>query len=197
MTDLQTPTNKLVKTYIDTFNNDERYYLADKAIISLFEAFPKNKKLEHILLKISVINDLYSTKILGTFNMARHIQQLDIDSRLKQGDPLLVNEISSGHGIISKKNSKEINFYSFATKYCNGHNRDSYAIYDSFVNKVLIAYRRKDKFSTFIETDLKNYTKFKKVVLDFKRFYNLTDHGLKQIDKFLWIYGKEKFPANY
>ena len=197
MTDLQTPTNKLVKTYIDTFNNDERYYLADKAIISLFEAFPKNKKLEHILLKISVINDLYSTKILGTFNMARHIQQLDIDSRLKQGDPLLVNEISSGHGIISKKNSKEINLYSFATKYCNGHNRDSYAIYDSFVNKVLIAYRRKDKFSTFIETDLKNYTKFKKVVLDFKRFYNLTDHGLKQIDKFLWIYGKEKFPANY
>lgn len=197
MTDLQTPTNKFVNTYIDKFNNDERYYLADKAIISLFEAFPENKKLEHILLKISVINDLYSTNILGTFNMARHIQQLDIDSRLKQGDPLLVNEISSGHGIISKKNSKEINFYSFATKYCNWHNRDSYAIYDSFVNKVLIAYKRKDNFSTFIETDLKNYTKFKKVVLDFKRFYNLTDHCLKQIDKFLWIYGKEKFPANY
>jgi hypothetical protein len=77
------------------------------------------------------------------------------------------------------------------------HNRDNYAIYDSFVNKVLIAYKRKDSFSTFIETDLKNYTKFKEVVLDFKQFYNLTDHDLKQIDKFLWIYGKEKFPANY
>jgi hypothetical protein len=197
MTDLQIPTNKLLDKYIDKFNNDERYFLADKAIISLFEAFPENKNLEHILLKISVINDLYSTNILGTLNMARHIQRLDIDSRLKQGDPLLVNEISSGHGIISKKNNKEINFYSFATKYCNWHNRDNYAIYDSFVNKVLIAYKRKDNFSTFIETDLKNFTKFKEVVLDFKQFYNLTDHDLKQIDKFLWIYGKEKFPANY
>lgn len=197
MTDLQTPTNQLLDKYIDKFNNDERYFLADKAIVSLFDAFPENKSLEHILLKISVINDLYSTNILGTFNMARHIQRLDIDSRLKQGDPLLVNEISSGHGIISKKNNKEINFYSFATKYCNWHNRDNYAIYDSFVNKVLIAFKRKDNFSTFIETDLKNFTKFKEVVLDFKQFYNLTDHDLKQIDKFLWIYGKEKFPAKY
>jgi hypothetical protein len=197
MTDLQTPTNQLLDKYIDKFNNDERYFLADKAIVSLFEAFPENKNLEHILLKISVINDLYSTNILGTFNMARHIQRLDIDSRLKQGDTLLVNEISSGHGIISKKNNKEINFYSFATKYCNWHNRDNYAIYDSFVNKVLIAFKRKDNFSIFMETDLKNFTKFKEVVLDFKQFYNLTDHDLKQIDKFLWIYGKEKFAAKY
>lgn len=197
MTDLQTPTNKLIDKYIDKFNNDERYFLADKAIISLFEAFPENKSLEHILLKISVVNDLYSTNILGTFNMARHIQGLDIDSRLKQGDPLLVNEISSGHGIISKKNNKEINFYSFATKYCNWHNRDKYALYDSFVHKVLIAYKRRDNFSTFIETDLRNFTKFQEVVRDFQQFYNLTDHDLKQIDKFLWIYGKEKFPTNY
>jgi len=137
------------------------------------------------------------TNILGTFNMARHIQGLDIDSRLKQGDPLLVNEISSGHGIISKKNNKEINFYSFATKYCNWHNRDKYALYDSFVNKVLIAYKRRDNFSAFIETDLRNFTKFQEVVRDFQQFYNLTDHDLKQIDKFLWIYGKEKFPTNY
>lgn len=197
MTDLQTPTNKLLDEFIDKFNNDERYYLADKAIISLFESFPENKYLEHILLKISVINDLYSTNILGTFNMAKHIQKLDIDDRLKQGDPFLVNEISSGHGIISKKNNKEINFYSFATKYCNWHNRENYAIYDSFVNKVLIAYKRNDNFSSFKETDLKNFIKFKEVILDFKQFYNLTDHDLKQIDKFLWIYGKEKFPANY
>ena len=140
---------------------------------------------------------MYSTNILGTFKMAKHIQQLDIDGRLKQGAPLLVNEISSGHGIISKKNNKEINFYSFATKYCNWHNRDNYAIYDSFVNKVLIAYKRQDNFSTFMEKDLKDFIKFKEIVLDFKQFYKLTDHDLKQIDKFLWIYGKEKFPTNY
>lgn len=197
MNNLQTPTNKLLDEYIDKFNGEEKYYLPDQAIIKLFDAFPENKYLEHILLKISVINDLYSTNILGTFNMAKHIHQLDIDSGLNQGDPHLVNKISSGHGIVSKKNNKEINFYSFATKYCNWHNRDNYAIFDSFVKKVLMAYKRKDNFSAFVETDLKDFIKFKQVVLDFKQFYNLTEHSLKQIDKFLWIYGKEKFPANY
>ena len=197
MSNLQTPTNELIDEYIAKFNSDERYYRADQAIINLFDAFPENKHLEHILLKISVINNLYSTNILGTFNMAKHIQRLDIDSDLKNGDPNLVNKISSGHGIVSKKNNTEINFYSFATKYCNWHNRDKYAIYDSFVRKLLMAYKRNDNFSAFAEADLKDFIKFKQVVLDFKQFYNLTEHSLKQIDKFLWIYGKEKFPANY
>jgi hypothetical protein len=197
MKELQTPTNDLLNVYIDKFNKDERYYLADQAIINLFNAFPNNKQLEHILLKISVINDLYSTNILGTFNMAKHIQQLDIDKDLKQGNPNTVNKISLGHGIKSNKTSKEINFYSFATKYCNWHNRDNYAIFDSFVKKVLMAYKRKDNFSDFIESDLKDFPRFKNIVLDFKMYYNLTAHDLKQIDKFLWIYGKEKFPTKY
>lgn len=197
MNNIETPTNSLVDKYIDRFNMDLRYSKSDKAIISLFEAFPENKQLEHILLKISVINDLYSTNILSTFNMALHIQKIDIDSRLIQGDPLLVSDISSGHGIITKKNNKEIIFYSFATKYCNWHNQDEYAIYDSFVHKILNAYKVRDHFSNFTETDLRNYTKFKKIVMDFKRFYNLNELDLKKIDKFLWIYGKEKFPTNY
>ncbi len=59
------------------------------------------------------------------------------------------HQIATGHDIRTKMNNKEINFYSFATKYCNWHNKASYAIYDSFVDKVLMAYKRNDKFSTF------------------------------------------------
>lgn len=197
MTDLQTPTNDLLDKYIDKFNNDERYYPADQAIINLFAAFPNNKKLEDILLKLSVINDLYSTNILGTFKMAKHIQRLDIDQGLKQGDPSVVHQIAIGHDIRRKSSNKEINFYSFATKYCNWHNRDNYAIYDSFVDKVLMAFKRRDKFSTFAQSDLRIFGKFKKIIEDFSEYYGLTRHNLKEIDKFLWIYGKEKFPANY
>lgn len=116
MINLQIPTNDLLDKYIDEFNNDERYYPADQAIINLFEAFPNNKKLEDILLKVIAINDLYSTNILGTFNMAKHIQRLNIDKGLKQGKPDIVNQIATGHGIRTKKNNKELNFYSFATK---------------------------------------------------------------------------------
>lgn len=197
MTDLQTPTNELLDKYIDQFNNDERNYIADQAIINLFDKFPSNKKLEDILLKISVINDLYSTNILGTFKMAKHIQQLDIDQELEQGNPDIVHQIATGHNIRTKKNNKELNFYSFATKYCNWHNRECYAIYDSFVDKVLMAYKRRDKFSTFKQSDLKSFSKFKSIIEAYASYYNLTRHSLKEIDKFLWIYGKEKFPANY
>ena len=86
-TKLQKPTNQLIDKYIAKFNQDERYFVSDDAIINLFKAFPENKKLEDIILKISVINDLYSTNIFSTFNLAKHIQQLNIDSAIKRGCP--------------------------------------------------------------------------------------------------------------
>lgn len=194
---LETPTNELVDKYIDIFNKDERYYLADQAIINLFQKFPQNKKLEDILLKISVINDLYSTNIFGTFIMAKHILKLNIDNALETADPYIVNKIAEGHGIPKPKGLGDRNFYSFATKYCNWHKKDSYPIYDSFVDKILIAYRNKDKFSLFSDNELKDYVHFKGIIEDFRKHYKLTKHNLKEIDKFLWIYGKMTFPNNY
>lgn len=191
------PTTRLVNKYIAEFNLDERYLPADQAITKLFNAFPKNKDIEEILLKISVINDLYSTNILGTFKMAQHILQLDIDHSLNVGNPYIVNQIAIGHGIVSTRNSKEINFYSFATKYCNWHNREQYAIYDSFVERVLLAYKKKDSFSKFKQSDLREFPKFKQIIYDFINFYHLNGHDLKEIDKFLWMYGKKMFPKKY
>ncbi len=195
MKKLQTPSNKLIAQYIVKFEKNDRYVKADEAIIKLFKAFPENKKLEDILLKISVINDLYSTNIFGTFNMAKHIQKLNIDKDLKSGNPDIVRKIASGHNIKLSNTNKELNFYSFATKYCNWHNQDDYAIYDNFVKKILLAYKKRDKFSVFKESDLKDFVKFKKIISDFKNFYNITEYDLKKIDKFLWIYGKENFSS--
>ncbi len=194
---LHTPTNNLIESYIKKFNNDERYYPADQAITNLFNAFPNNIELEDILLKISVLNDLYSTNILGTFAMAKHIKKLQIDDALRKGDPYVVNRIAIGHNIRVSKTNKELNFYSFATKYCNWHNLENYAIYDSFVEKILLAYKRADKFTNFTKLDLKEFPIFKRVIQDFIGFYGLNGHNLKEIDKFLWMYGKEVFPAKY
>ena len=133
---IERPSTELIDKYIEMFDNDVRYKPADDAINKLFSAFPDNKEVEDILLKISVINDLYSTNILATFKMAEHIQKLNIDQRLKDGDLDLVNQIATGHEIRRKKTNTELNLYSFATKYCSWHNQDSYAIYDSFVHKI-------------------------------------------------------------
>jgi hypothetical protein len=194
---LEVPTNILIDSYIHKFSMDERYYPADNAIIKLFKAFPRNILIEDILLKICVLNDMYSTNIFATFTMAKHIQKLGIDKSLKNGDTLIVNKIATGHGIKSTKNNREINFYSFATKYCNWHNQEQYAIYDRFVEKILLAYKQRDNFSDFSQPDLKVFPEFKRIILEFIEFYGLTGHNLKQIDKFLWMYGKEKYPTKY
>ena len=45
--------------------------------------------------------------------------------------------------------------------------------------------------------DLKNYLKFNEVLQSFIEFYNLEEYNIKQIDKYLWQLGKEKFPRKY
>jgi hypothetical protein len=197
MPDLITPSDDLIDIYVDRFNKDERYYLADQAIINLFQKFPENKKLEDILLKISVINDLYSTNIFGTFILAKHIQKLQIDNAIIASDPAIVNQIAIGHGIPKPNGNGDRNFYSFATKYCNWHNKDAYPIYDRFVHKILIAFRDKDCFSGFEEKDLKKFQRFKQIIADFKINYALSRHNLKEIDKFLWLYGREIVKKKY
>ncbi len=90
---IEKPTSRLVDKYIRQFNSDERYYPGDQAIIKLFRKFPSNKKFEEVLLKVIVINDLYSTNILATYKMAEHILKLNIDKSLKGGDPEAVHRM--------------------------------------------------------------------------------------------------------
>lgn len=189
--ELADPTAELVCEYIRRFEQSERYYRADQAIIKLFRLIPQNKELEDILLKLSVINDLYSTQIFATFEMARHIQTLDIDPELSRHSTQIVNEIAKF--VVSGKSRY---CFSFATKYCNWHDQDNYPIIDSFVAKLIIAYRDRDKFTTFERNALRDYTRFKEILEAFRRHYGLINFGFKKLDKFLWLYGQEKFPNN-
>ena len=45
--------------------------------------------------------------------------------------------------------------------------------------------------------DLKNYKRFKEILNDFRMFYGLQTYSFKDIDKFLWQFGKEYFPKKY
>lgn len=88
-------------------------------------------------------------------------------------------------------------FYSFATKYCSHHRPLDYPICDSYVEKVLCYFRDRDKFASFKTPELKDYTKFKGTLIDFRSFYGLDQYNLKEIDKYMWQLGKEYFPKNY
>ena len=117
---------------------------------------------------------------------------LKIDKRLKNGDPSLVNDIA--HVTIS---GKEKVFYSFASKYCSHHNNNEFPIYDYFVDRMLMHFKNKDNFAKFTKEDLKAYVKFKNILIQFKKNYKIDEYNLRDIDKYLWIAGKEYFPKKY
>jgi hypothetical protein len=182
----QIPTSQLIGQFCQKFDRDERNGTSDRAILRLVKLMPLNTDLEEILLKVCAINDLYSTRIFITTDMARHILSLNIDPFLEVGDPDIVDRIAR-----ARIGNKERLCFSFATKYCSWHNLLKYPIYDSFVQGMLIAYRDHYHFSRFAVDDLRIYPKFKTVIESFREHFGLSDHSLKEIDKFLWLYGIE------
>lgn len=77
------------------------------------------------------------------------------------------------------------------------HNPLDFPIYDIYVEKLLIHFRNVDRFSIFRNEELRNFLVFKRVISDFREAYQLDDFNLKQIDQYLWQFGKDTFPKNY
>lgn len=186
------PSVELVEHYLKKWNELEDYSSQEEAVNRVFRDYASNKELENILIKCSILNDFYSTNIFKIYPVAKHIQSLNIDTRLKDGDPTLVDEIAK-----ITIGGKTKNFYSFASKFCSHHNQLDFPIYDSYVHKVLKYYRKVDSFYDFEENDLKVYPKFKNILIEFRSFYKLDKYNLKELDKYLWQFGKEYFPNNY
>lgn len=190
---LPRPSVAQVENYLATWNNLEDYSLQEVALDKLFfQLCPENTCIADILLKVSTLNDFYSTHVFSTFPVAKHILTLGIDERLKAGDLSLVKAIQK----VEVKDT-ERNFYSFATKYCSHHNPLAFPIYDSYVDEVLYRFMRQEHFASFKRGDLKDYQVFYDVLLAFRSFYGLDKYSLKEIDKYLWQLGKAYLPKNY
>jgi hypothetical protein len=188
-----TPCLSLIAEYLSRWKRLENYRLQEASLGLLFHNLcPENKKIEHVLLKVSALNDFYSTNIFDTYSVARHILAKDIDARLEVNDYSLVNDIAQ----IAIK-AKTINFYSFASKYCSHHKPTSYPIFDSFVEKMMLHYKIVDSFNGFDKVDLKDYECFIQIIKSFQSFYKLEEFSLREIDIFLWLAGKEWFPKKY
>ena len=190
---LPVPTHEQVEFYLNKWMALENYQLQENALDKLFlELCPMNTDISDILLKVSTLNDFYSTNIFSVYSVAKHILSLNIDERLRAGDVRLVEDIKR-----VTINGKERIFYSFASKYCSHHNPTAYPIYDSYVDKVLRYYRKRDAFSVFVGENLKSYVQFKDILIAFQKHYGLEDYNLKLIDKYLWLLGKDYFRKKY
>lgn len=194
--DIPRPSAEQAQSYLsrwETQEEFEKYRHQEDALSLLFRQLcPNNEKIEDILLKVATLNDFFSTNIYGVYPVAAHILSLHIDGRLQRGDISLVGDIQR----VTVK-GKEINFYSFATKYCSHHRPDVYPIYDRYVDDVLRYFQRADCFSTIASFNLKDYVQFKQVMDEFSSFYELGDISPWARDKYLWMLGKEHFTKTY
>lgn len=190
---LPRPSISEVEYYLSAWYRLEDYSLQEEALDKLFfQLCPENACIEDILLKVSTLNDFYSTHIYSTFPVAKHILALNIDERLKAGDLSLVGAIQK----VAIKDTEK-NFYSFATKYCSHHNPLAFPIYDSYVDEVLYRFMQQDHFADFRRGDLRDYQRFYDTLLAFRSFYGLEKYNLKEIDKYLWQLGKTHLPKTY
>ena len=191
---LNKPSKSEIEKYLKLWDSLENYRLQESSLKKLFtKTYPLNDDLNEVLIKVCALNDFYSTSIYYPVQVAKHIVSLQLDKKLVIKDPKVVNEIAS----VQVKKDKLINYYSFATKYCSHHHPTLYPIYDSYVDKLLMHFKKEDNFFEFKKADLKIYENFKNILEKFRIFYDLEDYDLKQIDKYLWQAGKEYFPRAY
>lgn len=188
------PTEAIVRRYLEKWDSLENYVLQENSLNKLFiNTYPNNTNIDEVLIKVCSLNTFYSTNIFSPFTVAKHIVALDIDKKLSENNLDLVNDIAE----VKMNGGKVIKFYSFATKYCSHHNPEQYPIYDSFVEKVLLHFKKEDNFYQFNKQDFRVYPRFRQILNKFSNFYKLNNFNLKQIDQYLWQIGKEYFPKNY
>ena len=183
------PSVKDAEWFLDYWKNSREASDQERALNKLFMDMCKsNECIEDILIKCSSLNDFYSTNIYDIHTLAQHILSLHIDDRLKAGDLSLVNDIAH-----VEVNGKDHFFYSFATKYCSHHQPERFAIYDSYVEKVLLSMNKRVHFYNFKQEDLKDYETYMSVIRAFQQKFGLMQYNIKQLDQYLWQLGKWYF----
>lgn len=185
------PTAEVIKGFVDSFNK-ENFYDSENylAAIKLTKAFRKNDDYKNVFIKVNFINGAFKTTIGDTFGVAKQVFEKvkNIDTRLKQGDTSLVDEIA----LYKVPKSKKVrNNFSFATKFCHCHKPDLFPINDKYVRNSLFEFNKHFKFSKFTKKSLLDYDNFLEVLADFRKIVDDKKISFATIDRFLWALGRQ------
>lgn len=81
------PSPDEVQKYLLKWDNLGSYVVQEEALDDLFmKTYPNNTDIKQVIIKVSALNDFYSTNIIKVFNVAKHIIDLNIDERLAIND---------------------------------------------------------------------------------------------------------------
>ena len=181
--------------YIDEqVRKDVAYGDETRLITNCLKRFPENTDIEIVAMKIGLIDITNSTHIsqhkskINAYDLAKHIISIpNIDERIKNGDPSVVNEIAKCNG--------KINLFSFASKYCCYHNHDiyehdDYSILDTVLAQYLPLYFKGKVKKAHIEKWRQNfmYEKYNEFITQMLDELNITtEFRRRKFDHFIWF----------
>lgn len=181
--------------------NNKVYNDQDKEINKLFSEICKNpdnfngykdavKKLDKTY--NTMINDKYKETALNIFDTRNEIfeikEQIIHESKQKQNNYKLKKELVDLIACINKKDGGKY-AYSFATKFCSFLIKDEFPIFDSIVSTLVWTYLKNNK-SDCSHDKMGDYGYYLEKYKEFIEKYSLKAYSFKQIDIFLWLYGK-------
>jgi len=192
-----------IAEYLEKWSEDDifGYKKTDECLDKLFtKTYPLNKDINEILVKIFALNSAYYAQIPSPcfIKLANRIKGIkNFNERVESGDAKIISEIAK---TIEYKNGlgkiKRHTPYSFATKYASFHNPEEYPIFDSNVEIALKYFKThpaKNLTKNFIfkNADLRVYEKFKGIIEDFQMAFGLQKSSFRDIDKYLYLVGKD------
>ena len=182
---------------------DKNYGPEFELITKCFSKYPENTDPCIVAFKVCLIDSTNTTNLgrhksrVNIDELANHICKIkNIDQRLKDGDPTLVNEIANVNN--------KINLFSFASKYCCYHNRnvygkDDYSIFDSIVKEFLPKYCTVNRIVEVTESMLNgwknsyDYKSFNDFITKKLNDWNITTpFRRRKLDWFLWYFNRTK-----
>lgn len=177
--------------------NDGTCGVYEDAIKDYIIEHSQNTNFNQVLIKCTLINRLYSTRIslAALIKIANQIvREQSFDQSLKEGKLESVDAIRQAPG--TKDN------FAFATKYCALHKNEYYPIFDSLSVETLWIYNETSKYTNEItETTLEDfkkslrridgYSRYIKIYDDFIKSFGLSDYNYRQVDKYLWTVLKD------
>lgn len=186
-------TVKNIDKYIEDFNKE--YGVYDDVLIRLFKN-SDNDNYDNVFCRVGLLDLIYSTGIQrfnkgGIDTVTRHIidfhEEIDAAKTAKTIDTdIYENLMQVTYKNVSAMTGAENNIPVFASKFLSFTNPEVYPIMDSIVKKVIgvrdaAGYEEYcGKLKEFIEKKITPVIK----ELDI-------EYSLKDIDKFLWMWGKE------
>ena len=210
------PSNDLVRAYanqwlsdednadgyfFDTFGIDFRKIRREEtALNKLADRVRKDPQSEDLLVAfVTTLDSIYGTRLKSPVNTAYNLFPIVRDDRLieticqvgKGSDLKERAQIVDIIATIDKVDDKSNNYaYSFATKFCSRFAPDTFPIFDSFAAGLLYHYLGRNAKRGW-RASLGSYETYLSVYDGLIGQYKLEDFSYREIDYFLWTYGKQ------